>query len=771
MLQNTKNNEFLESVENLRKLFDIQPSEAPIEFTNNLEDHKDKITQMLMDDEGYNLIAPMSSGKTTTLLKIAVENNIKVLMIVPLVSLAVQKKEDFSEKYSITLGAVHGEDPINGIEEISDEQIRQFILKKQIIISVYDSLPRVVRVISQCMSEEHLKEYVLLIDESHNLVTQSDFRIKAVYNVDLLQAKFKKTIFISGTPECTILNKFKKVQFVKKDNAIKTKIHIIKYSSQGMHKVFCHLLSRKINGKVVIVYDNVNELEILKELIVKYLKVQEKDIKIISRNDKQDDTYIKIVKEETINVPFLLTTRIISDGINIFDTDVQHLYFMDMKDYWLKRQFISRFRKGVENIYDFTKKSYFIPLTIKDYREEFKKIRDKREAKRKILQDYIDNGMEVSHKITHIKLSAPIKKERDRVIYLDDRENKYKIIFQKIALILIDEVNRSLNSSANLSAWFYAEICKYDIITRCDYKDLVDIGDVKESITEKEFMNEAVKYEMDIDYSDYSSLVRYLPTMLSITMRRLNKKIFFDNFNTSELLISSCEEKELDEFYIRHINVFNKMKKTLNYMIDLLIQAYPPEFVKHVLKMGYDEDYYGMYRLYVRLSALLDKKIVCEYENLNYEPFIKHISCAEIRIMNELYPLARYSDAIRITEIAQIYNQVNKEGLISKEHSINRFKMIIKSIMHCGGKRDRKGIETDETLIIPEKEMNLEAILEEENIPKDIALLLVSEWEKIYISRIKYYLKDFVRYKENYKYRKNIKKMIEDVIRPFIKLS
>ena len=558
--------ELQQSVKNLEKLFTITPSEEPIVFTNYLEEHRDRLINILNDETSYNIIAPMSGGKTTTLLKLADEKKIKTIMLVPYVSLALQKAKDFKKKYDIVLGCVHGGDYENKIESTPRNEIIANIRNENPIISVYDSLSRIISIIEDESNKANpLKDYILIIDESHNLVTQSDFRLAAIYRILTAQVKFKKVIYLTGTPECTLLNKYQTIQFIKNTPPPPAAIHLINYSNNGLQKIFNHIMSVEITGKVIVAIDDIKKLEVLKILLIKFKGIDENSIKVISSKDKSEEAYVTILEEELIpnEVQFLLTTRIISDGINIFDTNVQHLYFLNMKDYWLKRQFISRFRKGVENVYDFNNSKTTIPLQIDSYENSFKDIFDKRKIFRDGIQALYDNGTAWTFKIANTNLAAPKWSDRNRVIYFDGSAKKFKIVHQKIGLILIDEINTAIHSNTVMALYFYSIICRYKAKEFFTYGDLLESGAIKEILNEHDFSVEQKKVNMVINYENFDSLLCYFREIMTTAVNKANKSKYFDKLNPTGILIVNYEKEEQDDFYSKHKMIFARLKITL----------------------------------------------------------------------------------------------------------------------------------------------------------------------------------------------------------------
>ena len=69
-----------------------------LSYIEHIDEHSDEIIKVLKDDKNYNIIAPMNSGKTFSIIKIARENNIKIIMMMPLQMLVIQKWKEFHDE-------------------------------------------------------------------------------------------------------------------------------------------------------------------------------------------------------------------------------------------------------------------------------------------------------------------------------------------------------------------------------------------------------------------------------------------------------------------------------------------------------------------------------------------------------------------------------------------------------------------------------------------------------------------------------------------------
>lgn len=331
---------------------------SPIPLTSGkLHEKEDLIATILNDDKNYNLIAPMNSGKTYTLIKIAATNNIKCIMVMPLQVMVLQKEQEFREKEQITLNYIFGgvEGHQTRIPGTSDDEIKNIMENNTgIVLCVYNSLKKI-------MTEKYrglLRDYVLIIDESHNMVTQYSFRRNAINEISEGKSLFRKTINISGTPEFTILDKYNKIIFSNNSSSINLSAFLYK-KHNGFFKLFNFLLSNRFDGKVVVLLDNKFLINVLQKLLAKYLfNGNSSAIAVTDSGSKLEETFQEIQNFSKIpnEIKYLITTRVIADGVNIENDDIDAVIIFETDDYALKRQFIARFRKGIKKrFYDFVK--------------------------------------------------------------------------------------------------------------------------------------------------------------------------------------------------------------------------------------------------------------------------------------------------------------------------------------------------------------------------------------------------------------------------------
>ncbi|MBU2493252.1 MAG: DEAD/DEAH box helicase family protein [Bacteroidetes bacterium] len=312
------------------------------------EDHtcrnSDRIRQLLTDDNKYNLIvAPTGSGKTSNLIGIAKEMGLEYVSVSPLIALAEQTAQNIeipgiSKEEANRLGMTLGE----YIEEYSSQ-----------CTAVFDKLKIII-------DNSEAGNKILIVDEAHHLVTSSGFRSKSLRFLEESLPKFRKVIFLTGTPEVLYLHplirgaKILKFGDIVNSPAAKYNYKIIPYQKAGMRKMLRHMMDNETNGKNIVFINNLKHLLLVKEFLIE-AGVPTEHIFVAHSGSKKSGYFRYLVEHEMIHpdIRYFLTTSVISDGVNINNDDIENFYLFDTMDLTLLRQIIKRPRKQVGYIYDF----------------------------------------------------------------------------------------------------------------------------------------------------------------------------------------------------------------------------------------------------------------------------------------------------------------------------------------------------------------------------------------------------------------------------------
>lgn len=350
---------------NFKDLFAYTPEEA-FTFNRFINDCEADILRLLTSNDdnsrSLNFISAMNSGKTFSLIDICNRNNINAIIAVPLQVIARQKYNEYSrlcEENNIpcNVSVVHGriDLPDGRWTSVTNHQITEILSQNNqanIFITVYDSLQKFYDI-----PEFDPSNYILIVDEAHNLVTQFNFRRAAISFLLDYQNRFNKLIHLTGTPEGALNPNHKTYTFTNPTPIPEKRINLINYlESKNIKRnwmLFDKLRQNTEPGIKVVLLDNKDTLERMKRALIRSGK-DENSIMVLHSDNKDNPSYHYIEEEEQIpeNIEYLLTTRLIADGANI-RSDIKSLYILDVKDFWIKRQFIGRFRNSLENVYDF----------------------------------------------------------------------------------------------------------------------------------------------------------------------------------------------------------------------------------------------------------------------------------------------------------------------------------------------------------------------------------------------------------------------------------
>ena len=379
-----------------------------------------QIENALLDNKCKNIIAPTGAGKNFAICNIAKRLGQRVILLVPYTMNVRQTVTEygFDSPISIRDSIFNQEDPNS----------------KYHIVSTYDSLGILME------SGIDPSKYILVIDEYHNFVIQSSFRNRAILNVEKSLPYFKKIITITGTPEGVIFNNYESIKLSPVNQNEKTKVHIIKYKGELLDAVLAHIQISQHKGKIVIFRNDKTDLEYLNDVLRKCHRHSE----ILTSDEKDGIDYKAIANEQKIrsNVEILLTTSVISDGVNIHNEDIVAVYFLEVEDMTMYRQFYRRFRKGVSNVYDFIKDSNDKNLDWPDYKRN---VRTKIEKFSQLCMQ-----LPMFLRSVNFSISESSKVLSSDCIYVDKhtnefRINKYRIISDELNLIfslMKDDVNK-----------------------------------------------------------------------------------------------------------------------------------------------------------------------------------------------------------------------------------------------------------------------------------------------------------------------------------------
>jgi Type III restriction enzyme, res subunit len=319
-----------------KKIDEIFPFKgSTITFKNYLSEADTEVEQIVTDDDNYNMVAFTGSGKTQAVIKKIQAKKTKAIFLTPYESTAKQLKNNY------TVPAIYG--------TVSIDSVKDYVKTDNLIVSTYDGLRKILE--TQIIPEE----YVLLIDEAHNLITHANFRGFALQTIFENMTRFKKIVHITGTPEGVLNNDYKNIKFVKQNQPKQIANYSIIVSHEKTDTACIdHIIkNRPGRGKVIIFKNSIKSLEVISDSLVQS-GVEKRRIKILTAQTKDEKVFESIVSKEVIppEVKYVLTTCVISDGVNIVNQNIDTVYLLDVENLLQLRQFVARFRRGVTNIYD-----------------------------------------------------------------------------------------------------------------------------------------------------------------------------------------------------------------------------------------------------------------------------------------------------------------------------------------------------------------------------------------------------------------------------------
>ena len=256
------------------------------------------------------------------------------------------------------------------------------------IVCTYDQLVK--------LSRKHdLTDYTLFLDEIHNLFVSANHRSRVMWNVSyaIETRRFKKVIGFSATFDTNLLFNlnFENIQKVEYRNKQKENITIAILKDQtlsvndGILKFFDDS-KEQLKGKRLAIFRNSKSENIA---LANNLKKRGYNVLVVDSEKRDSDAVQKFLCEERLGeVNCLLTTSLLTEGINILD-HIDQIHFADKRKSSLTiRQFASRPRNNkAETIVWFGTKN--ISNLKKDYDKEWDHFIKNQNYATKGLNEYI----------------------------------------------------------------------------------------------------------------------------------------------------------------------------------------------------------------------------------------------------------------------------------------------------------------------------------------------------------------------------------------------
>lgn len=375
--------------------FKIKYKEVPFEdkiladtsYKQNILNEFDNIFSS--EKRRINIFSPPNSGKTTAIINYCIANNISFILLEPYTSIVDQL---LSENISLR--------DKEAFKIFKSELNLHFVL-------TYEGLSTNINYVKDKLENN---QFYLIVDEYHNFISHLNFRKDSITTIIKNYDLFKKVIFLTGTPEGIYIeeNAVSNIEFKNVEPSSKRNLEIIQYKC-ATNLYLDNLLKDRIDKKGVILWNHKNDLGKFKKLIIsKYPKIKDK-IKLISSKNKDSEDYLAIAENQSISskTNLLLTTCVISDGVNIKDNDIDYIILVNVKDLVLLRQFIKRFRNFNGEIIDIINKKSTINNALSNV--DYQKLYDQLKLIYKIFIEFA-NTIETTRidLLEEIKLLLPI---------------------------------------------------------------------------------------------------------------------------------------------------------------------------------------------------------------------------------------------------------------------------------------------------------------------------------------------------------------------------
>ena len=281
------------------------------------------------------LTAPTGSGKTEMFYRLAKQEKIKMIMALAYTSQVKQGKTKHVIK-----------DVLAGMCE-SDHVVPE----TGSIFMTYDKAPKVQKAVIS-------SEFLMVIDEAHNLINQDNFRNQALSRLKDLAENTKAIVYMTATPEDLNYQEIDLIIKIKLKDPQKKSATVVKYYNGGKNDLINILLNKHQDRMIDVVYANDKKKLRSMETIVQQKRPDIETHILFADMKDTSQAYINIYKSSKlsgndifINGGVLFTTNLIVDGVNIQDTNIGNIFLLDPQASTDLIQFPARFRKGYQNYF------------------------------------------------------------------------------------------------------------------------------------------------------------------------------------------------------------------------------------------------------------------------------------------------------------------------------------------------------------------------------------------------------------------------------------
>jgi hypothetical protein len=361
------------------------------------------------------ITAPTGVGKTTMFYHLAKEQKLKIILALSYTSQVHQGKSKF--EIPGVLGGMCEND--KDIPEGS-------------IFMTYDKSRKI-------LQEVDPEDYILVIDEAHNLVNHSEFRQDVLNNLKSLADKCKMVIYMTATPEYLNFKNVDMVIEIQPEKRALQKAIIFKYEKDSAAKLSDLLIKQRKHNTIDVVYSRSIKTLGKIEAIIKYKFKTIETHQLNAQLKSTSKVYQNISKHEQLaknnifkNGGILFTTNLIVDGVNILDSNIGNVFLLDIYSTTDLIQYPSRFRKGYQNYYILisgNKPDYFV----------------KHKSRNQLLNQYYKLSTKYKKSYDHIKNIFNISSVKESINLIECYEylDKTGNIMEEMILLKIQEIEAS----------------------------------------------------------------------------------------------------------------------------------------------------------------------------------------------------------------------------------------------------------------------------------------------------------------------------------------
>lgn len=304
-----------------------------LQVTDWMSEQSEAIEALIKKHPRIAISGPTGVGKTSETIRIAKRLNLRLLLTVPLKAIAGQQGTN-PDVY-----VLHG--------NVSPE-MAAVANASPIVVCTYDTAHHITDVSDRLMA----------IDEVHDLVNQQGFRSSAIRKVFEMAERAKQVLYLSGTMPKALLKAYSvPLVSITRTKSPDVRLHRLNAATSSLKAMTEALLSqltgdlKENNGLVnITLFNSKEKAELVRQSLLTAGLVTTDEIVVLSRDHIEAGeraAYDDLVNHGIIRpgVRVVLTTSIISEGVNINNTNVGRVYSVGVTCPDTVRQFTARFRK------------------------------------------------------------------------------------------------------------------------------------------------------------------------------------------------------------------------------------------------------------------------------------------------------------------------------------------------------------------------------------------------------------------------------------------